>query len=106
MVDLVDVLRERYTEETVPPCRVCGSPLSVQRCGGGEPTIWACDGIDENGSDKLVCKEGRSFADDHYTKSRFTQYRMGDSDVLAACDLIDELRKNQAATDAVEGGGA
>lgn len=102
-VDLVDLLRKRYTEETVPPCRVCGAPLSVQRCGGGEPTIWACDGLSESGSG-MVHKEGRSFADEHYTKSRFTQYRVGDSDVLAACDLIEELRKHQVATDAVEGG--
>lgn len=71
---LIERLRKRYTPETVPPCPVCNSPLTVQAAGGGSIT-WGCVKRDD----------GASPLDDHYDRSRWEQLRTGDSDVL---DLI------------------
>lgn len=87
--DVLKELRNRYAEPKIPKCRICGGELSVQRAGGGGPTIWACSGMidDPTGERNWIYAEGRSCADEHYERSRWTDYRSGgDSDVI---DLID-----------------
>ncbi|MDJ0030307.1 hypothetical protein [Pantoea ananatis] len=87
--DVIKELRSRYAEPKIPSCSICGGELSVQRSGGGSPTIWACSGMidDPTGERTWIYAEGRSCADEHYERSRWTDYRRGgDSDVI---DLID-----------------
>ncbi len=87
--EIIDDLRNRYGEPEIPKCNICGGELSVQRAGGGSATIWACSGMidDPTGERNWVYAKGRSMADDHYTRSRWTDYRRGgDSDVI---DLIN-----------------
>lgn len=95
LAELCERLRERYTADEVPPCRVCGRPLSIQRAGGGERTIWGCDGWesdpDEPGHNRRA--PGYDPSGNHYERSRWEQFRNGDSDVLtllaerAACEV-------------------
>ena len=84
--ELIATLTERYTATPVPPCRVCGGPLSIARAGGGEATVWACHGLedDPDNPDRVKRQPGRSAADEHYVQSRWTQYRTGDELVLEA----------------------
>jgi hypothetical protein len=70
--ELVTELGTRYKPTEVPPCKLCGKELSLQAFGGGNPTVWACDGRDEN-----VWREGRKPADDHYRRSQFEDRRQG-----------------------------
>jgi hypothetical protein len=95
LVDLV----ARYTADPVPPCRVCGGELSIQACGGGMPTVWGCSGLeDDPGKPGFVRYiEGRRCADEHYARSKWTQYQRGDSDVLELC------RRYCAHIDAIKG---
>ena len=80
--EILDRLRERYTSDEVPPCRVCGETLSVQDMGGGNATKYAHSKPD-----------GVSFRDwsEHYEASRWTERRSGDSDVIALVDLVQSL---------------
>lgn len=39
-------MRAIYTPPPIPPCCVCGGPLSIGAIGGGKPTQWACSGMD------------------------------------------------------------
>lgn len=82
--DLCTVLRDRYTPDPVPPCRVCGDALSVASSGGGQATVYACSEWMEDTANpgKLVRKPDWSGADDHYMRSRWTAYRGGDDHVL------------------------
>ena len=73
--DIVARLRERYTAEEMPPCPVCGEPLSIQSAGGGNATVYGCE-------------RHRPFDMKHYERSRWTQYRPGDRDVLEAVDAL------------------
>lgn len=75
---VIRTLRYRYTAEPVPPCRVCGEDLTVQACGGGEPTVWACTA---NG------------IGDHYDRSMFVQRKTGDSLVLELLSRIEVERQ-------------
>jgi hypothetical protein len=88
--ELVQRLRERYTPQLVPPCRVCGGELSIARAGGGEATVWACATMEEDpeAPGTLRLKPGRGGADEHYSESRWTQYRSGDDDVIALLDAL------------------
>lgn len=77
--ELLAELEQTYAATVVPPCRVCGGELSIQSIGGGMPTIWRCQGLDEDGKRQ----EGRRIADEHYSKSTFEDRRAGgDSAVL------------------------
>ena len=69
---IVKALRNKYTAEPVPPCRVCGAELTAQACGGGRQTVWAC----------------RS----HYDRSTFEQ-RTGDRLVLELLSRIDVIKE-------------
>jgi len=96
-IDLVK-LKERYSVPEVPKCRVCGGELTLQRAGDG-PTIWGCSGMidDPTGERNWIYAEGRSCADEHYERSRWSDYRRGgDSDVIA---LIEQLEATQRERD-------
>lgn len=77
----------RYTPESIPPCRVCGEQLSMQAAGRG-PTIYACSGTFEDEDGRTRYREGRSVADEHYSNSRWEQYRHGDRLVIK---LVEQL---------------
>lgn len=108
----IQQLRERYAAPEIPKCRVCGGVLTVQRAGGG-PTIWGCTGMidDPTGERNWIYAKGRSCADEHYERSRWSDYRQGgDADVIELIDALeaaererDELRKTLQAT---QGGAA
>lgn len=104
----IQQLRERYAAPEIPKCRVCGGELTVQRAGGG-PTIWGCTGMvdDPTGERNWIYAEGRSCADEHYERSRWSDYRQGgDADVIELIERLeaaererDELRTEQAEHD-------
>ncbi|EKG6573720.1 ead/Ea22-like family protein [Salmonella enterica] len=81
-------LRERYSPQPVPKCRICGDEMTVQRIYGSHIT-YGCTGAtyDDKGCHYA---EGRSIADDHYAQSRVTVVDVSDPDVLA---LLDELER-------------
>ena len=94
--DTLSELRNRYAAPEIPKCSICGGELSIQRSGGGSPTVWACSGMidDPTGERTWVYAEGRSMADEHYEHSRWTDYRRGgDSDVI---DLINAYQSLSA----------
>ena len=90
---LLEAIESSYYPAEIPSCHICGGKLSIASIGGG-PTIWACtpteDDVDENG--KWVFKPGRSVVDDHYSKSRWQQYRHGDSRVMELVKRFKELK--------------
>ncbi|HBP8236886.1 TPA: ead/Ea22-like family protein [Escherichia coli] len=83
-------LRERYSQQPVPKCRICGDEMTVQRICGRHIT-YGCTGAtyDDKG---CYYAEGRSIADDHYGLSRVTVIDVSDPEVLA---LLDERERNQ-----------
>lgn len=81
---LLAELTKRYTYTVIPPCCVCGDELTCQRAGGGEPTVYACSGYEDD-PDKPGCirrMEGRKGADEHYVKSEFIDRKGGDDTVM------------------------
>lgn len=93
-------LRKRYTPPEIPKCKICGSELSIQRCGGGEPTVYACDGYEADPENPGMVRRaaGRDIADKHYEESRYIDWKKGgDSDVVA---LLDELEAKDKALSA------
>ncbi|HIF0902257.1 TPA: ead/Ea22-like family protein [Escherichia coli] len=80
-------LRERYSLKPAPKCSVCGEEMSIQRISGAH-VVYACSGEGDDGYFKI----GRTFADEHYEKSRVTVVDDSDPDVIA---LLDELDKRQ-----------
>ncbi|MEI2684255.1 hypothetical protein [Erwinia aphidicola] len=88
-------LKERYAAPEIPKCRVCGGELTVQRAGGG-PTVWGCSGMvdDPTGERNWIYAEGRSFADEHYERSRWSDYRQGgDADVIELIERLEAAEK-------------
>jgi hypothetical protein len=71
--DLGWLLHRRYDAPVIPPCHICGGKLSVQRCGGGEPTVYACDGREST----FNWQPGRNLVDEHYRNSHFEDRRQG-----------------------------
>jgi len=92
---LLDRLRERYTGEPVPPCRVCGGTLTVQSMGGGRATEYGCPKPDDVAYGEWA---------EHYSRSKWTQYRPGDVDVIALVDAVEALVGPQAAEERREAG--
>lgn len=92
---LLRELEERYSRPEIPPCSVCGDELTMAASGPG-PAVFACSGMeaDPDNPDRVRYKEGRSVADDHYSKSRIEVPNLGDSRVLA---LIEEVRRLRSA---------
>lgn len=81
-------LRERYSEKPAPKCHISGSVMTIQRAGAGS-VVYGCTGRIDKDGEGYKFAEGRDFADDHYARSRVTDYGPGgDPDVLA---LLDEL---------------
>ncbi|EHJ8972657.1 ead/Ea22-like family protein [Salmonella enterica] len=76
-------LRERYSPKPVPKCHICGEEMTIQRISASRIT-YGCKGEGDDGYFKF----GRTFADEHYEKSRVTVVDVSDPDVLA---LLDEL---------------
>lgn len=91
--DLIAMLRERFTGDPVPPCRVCGAELTIGSIGGNTSTKYACPNADtlkhEWGS-----PEQRE-AMEHYRASEFFHNKPGDTLVLQLLDryqhLLDEI---------------
>ncbi|HIE4094815.1 TPA: ead/Ea22-like family protein [Shigella flexneri 3a] len=75
-------LRERYSPKPVPECSVCGEEMSMQRISGSH-VVYACSGMEDDG----CFKTGRTYADEHYKKSRITVVDDSDPDVI---ELLDE----------------
>ncbi|EJO6305154.1 ead/Ea22-like family protein [Salmonella enterica] len=80
-------LRERYSPKPVPKCHICGEEMTIQRISASRIT-YGCTGEGNDGYFKF----GRTFADEHYEKSRVTVVDVSDPDVL---ELLDELDKKQ-----------
>ncbi len=75
--EIIDELTERYKPTEIPPCRICGGKLSIGKIGGGEPTIWACAGTEDDPDRPgfVRRKKGRNLADRHYSDSEFIDRR-------------------------------
>ena len=86
---LVAYLETCFTPDPVPPCRICGAALSLEKCGGSEPSEWACSPYEHDEAGRLQFKAGRRFCDDHYDRSFFRQYRTGDEHGL---ELVRRFR--------------
>ncbi|GAA5740977.1 hypothetical protein Sent08_00021 [Salmonella enterica] len=80
-------LRERYSPKPVPECHICGKEMTIQHMSASRIT-YGCTGEGNDGYFKF----GRTFADEHYEKSRVTVVDVSDPDVL---ELLDELDKKQ-----------
>ncbi|HAE4739622.1 TPA_asm: ead/Ea22-like family protein, partial [Salmonella enterica subsp. houtenae serovar 41:z4,z23:-] len=80
-------LRERYSPKPVPKCHICGEEMTIQRMSASRIT-YGCKGEGDDGYFKF----GRTFADEHYEKSRVTVVDVSDPDVLA---LLDELETKE-----------
>lgn len=92
-------LRKRYTPPEIPKCIICGGELSIQRCGGGEPTVYACDGYEADPENPGMVRRaaGRYIADKHYEESRYIDWiKGGDSDVVALLDELEAAEKRIA----------
>jgi hypothetical protein len=95
-------IRARYTEEPVPPCRICGDRLSIQATGAGR-TTWACSTTDDDHNVKPGRERWETGPDSHYSRSYFYQYRRGDEDVLALCTSWHQQGTDLAAAKAAIG---
>ncbi len=86
-------LRERYSPQPVPKCRICGDEMTVQRICGRHIT-YGCTGAtyDDKGCHYA---EGRSIADDHYEQSRVTVVDVSDPDVLALLDELEHYKSRE-----------
>lgn len=80
-------LRERYSPKPAPRCSVCGEEMSIQRISGAH-VVYACSGEGDDGYFKI----GRTFADEHYEKSRVTVVDDSDPDVIALLEELDKRR--------------
>lgn len=80
-------LRERYSPKPVPECHICGEEMTIKRISASRIT-YGCTGEGDDGYFKF----GRTFADEHYEKSRVTVVDVSDPDVLA---LLDELKTKE-----------
>ncbi|PLC60585.1 hypothetical protein B9P82_24250 [Citrobacter sp. L55] len=89
-------LRERYSEKPAPKCHICGSVMTIQRAGGGS-VVYGCTGRIDKDGEGYKFAEGRDFADDHYARSRVTDYGPGgDPEVLALLDELEAAEKRIA----------
>lgn len=89
-------LRERYSPKPVPKCHICGEEMTIQRMSASRITS-GCTGEGDDGYFKF----GRTFADEHYEKSRVTVVDVSDPDVLALLDENIQLQREKDAIEAV-----
>ncbi|MCT9843711.1 ead/Ea22-like family protein [Leclercia adecarboxylata ATCC 23216 = NBRC 102595] len=89
-------LRERYSEKPAPKCHICGAVMTIQRAGSGG-VVYGCTGRIDRDGEGYKFEDGRDFADDHYARSRVTDYSpSGDPDVLALLDELEAAEKRIA----------
>ncbi|ASD89759.1 ead/Ea22-like family protein [Salmonella enterica] len=84
------VLRERYSPKPVPKCHICGEEMTIQRMSASRIT-YGCKGEGDDGYFKF----GRTFADEHYEKSRVTVVDVSDPDVLALLDELEHYKSRE-----------
>ncbi|MBB9724689.1 ead/Ea22-like family protein [Escherichia coli] len=87
-------LRERYSPKPAPECPVCGEKMSVQRVSYGAQgisVVYACSGEGDYGYFKI----DRTFADEHYAKSRITVRDDSDPEVLALLDELEHYKSRE-----------
>ncbi|END3791914.1 ead/Ea22-like family protein [Escherichia coli] len=93
-------LRERYSEKPAPKCHICGAVMTIQRAGSGG-VVYGCTGRIDKDGEGYKFEAGRDFADDHYARSRVTDYSpSGDPDVL---ELLDELEATEKSNTFLKG---
>ncbi|EIN9271791.1 ead/Ea22-like family protein [Salmonella enterica] len=83
-------LRERYSPKPVPKCHICGEEMTIQRMPASRIT-YGCTGEGDDGYFKF----GRTFADEHYEKSRVTVVDVSDPDVLALLDELEHYKSRE-----------
>ncbi|ECQ9892492.1 ead/Ea22-like family protein [Salmonella enterica] len=83
-------LRERYSPKPVPKCHICGEEMTIQRMSASRIT-YGCTGEGDDGYFKF----GRTFADEHYEKSRVTVVDVSDQDVLALLDELEHYKSRE-----------
>ncbi|EBT9065106.1 ead/Ea22-like family protein [Salmonella enterica] len=83
-------LRERYSPKPVPKCHICGEEMTIQRMSASRITS-GCTGEGDDGYFKF----GRTFADEHYEKSRVTVVDVSDPDVLALLDELEHYKSRE-----------
>ncbi|EAM9431279.1 TPA_asm: ead/Ea22-like family protein [Salmonella enterica] len=83
-------LRERYSPKPVPKCHICGEEMTIQRMSASRIT-YGCKGESDDGYFKF----GRTFADEHYEKSRVTVVDVSDPDVLALLDELEHYKSRE-----------
>ena len=89
-------LRERYSKKPAPKCQICGAVMTIQRAGAGK-VVYGCTGRIDKDDEDYKFADGRGFADDHYARSRVTDYGPGgDPDVLALLDELEAAEKRNA----------
>lgn len=89
-------LRERYSEKPAPKCHICGSVMTIQRASAGS-VVYGCTGRIDKDGEGYKFADGRDFADDHYARSRVTEYGPGgDPDVLALLDELEAAKQDSA----------
>lgn len=89
--NLIAALERAYSATIVPPCRICGAPLAIATCGGGEPTKYRCSvmsGAPHNG----VPMDWN-----HYEHSGWTDYRQGGDE-----HVIELIRRYRAAAERLD----
>lgn len=83
-------LRERYSPKPVPKCHICGEEMTIQRMSASRIT-YGCTGEGDDGYFKF----GRTFADEHYEKSRVAVVDVSDPDVLALLDELEHYKSRE-----------
>ncbi|EOC3061182.1 ead/Ea22-like family protein [Cronobacter dublinensis] len=84
-------LRERYSPQPIPTCRLCGAEMSAQRISGSRIT-YACTGAtyDDTGCHYAP---GRKFVDEHYEQSQVTVVDVSDPDVIELIAALEAAQK-------------
>ncbi|MCK0441083.1 hypothetical protein MUG78_16915 [Gordonia alkaliphila] len=91
--EILDELVEQYTPIPVPPCRICGADLEIERLSSGQPTRYVCP-VANRQSKKAGINDLPAL--DHYMASQ--DWHTDDSD-LRVVALVAEVRALRAAAD-------
>ncbi len=86
------LLRQFYTPQAIPKCRICGEELSMQDSRTKE---YGCSGYmpDPELEGHLILKPGRSFLDDHYKNSLTVFFGQGSTLVIKALDCLESAER-------------
>lgn len=92
-IELIEQLERDYSPQPIPPCRICGAPLSIGQIGGGEPTIYYCSAMAD------APRNGLEKDWEHYGQSKLRDLsRRGDQRVI---QLTRRLRSLAAENDSL-----